>query len=403
MRLRDFPPLPKNLTIGAIADKKLWRIYGCEIARECRELGVQTGFSPVVDINTNPANPVIHMRSFGDDPDQVFQRAEAVIEGMQDGGLWTCLKHFPGHGDTEIDSHKGLPMIKKDLTQLNKEEFYPYRKLIEKGNVDMIMVGHLLFPALDPEWPASLSEEIISGLLRKKWGFQKVVITDALNMRALIDHYPFETIILRAFKSGADLFLSAASDPKAIDEILDYGIDRAIKIIKEACEKKEIQEEEIDQKLHRIHHLMKKKLPQIPLAKPGIKKHLFQHAITKIGVFSSFPIGSEIALIQPKGDSFAKKLQKYARVHCFSYDELSKAESFSYVIIQVNRQYIPPYIPQNAIVALFDSPYLLQELPKQASVLLAYEEQEEAKEALVEVLFGQIPALGKLPVKVSRN
>lgn len=404
MRMVNIPSLPKNLTLGAIQNLEMLTAYGREIATECREVGIQGGLAPVVDVNSNPLNPVIHMRSFGDNPEEVYKRASAVIKGMNEGGLWTCLKHFPGHGDTVIDSHKGLPIITKSIEELNQGEFYPFKKLIEEG-VDMVLVGHLLFPALDPEWPASLSEKIVEELLRKNWGFQGVVITDALNMRALIDNYPFETIIVRAFQSGADLLLSAAADQKAIETILDYGVDIAMNALKNAFVKGEIKEEEIDLKLQRIQALKEKKIPSILKKRTDLKKHLFQHAITHIGkVSKTFPVGGEVALVQDSPDPiFLEKLEKYARVHCFSFAEMIHAEKYSSMIVQVMKGHIPIYIPHHATIALFDSPYELKNLSENLSIFVGYENQEEAKDALVEVLFGKIPPLGKLPVHISKK
>jgi hypothetical protein len=187
------------------------------MAEDCRELGIDWNLAPVVDVNTNPENPVIGFRSFGARPESVARKALQIHRGLMDGGVLSCLKHFPGHGDTATDSHLSLPLIQKGIASLEREELIPYKKLIPEG-VPAIMTGHLAVPTLDPSGnPASLSRELIETLLRQKLGFQGVVITDALNMHAVSKLFSEPGMLaLKALEAGNDLLCFAEDIPQAI-------------------------------------------------------------------------------------------------------------------------------------------------------------------------------------------
>lgn len=392
MRLSDFAPLPKNLTLGAIQNLDLLRDFGRELARQCRLVGISCNFSPVVDVNSNPLNPVIGSRSFGDDPQGVALRALAVMEGMKEGGILTCAKHFPGHGDTTIDSHKDLPCVDKNLSEMQGLELAPFQAVIDSG-IDLIMVGHLYFPKLSP-FPSSISPEIVTGLLRDKMGFSGPIISDSLAMAALSTRYSPEEIVEKALFAGVDILLTAANRPEIVDFIITEAVPRAIDHIM-----KVIPETLIDQKLERIMSLKKQKQSEIPSPQPDLCKTLFQHAITLVG--EKVECGGSIALVQNSPDyDFYNALEKEKKVICFSYDQIEEAASFDTVIIQVGPKDHPKWIPAHATIALFDTPYRLKEFEDHSTILIGYENVVPAKEALAEVLLGKIPALGKLPVRV---
>jgi len=211
------------------------------IAHLCKHLGVHINFAPVADVNNNPDNPVINDRSFGDNPKTVTQHALAFFYGLQDNGIIACAKHFPGHGDTTIDSHYGLPLISHDKNRLHSIELYPFKQLIN-AKIPAIMIGHLEVPAFEEQEhiPASLSKKIVTDLLRKELNFTGLIITDALDMQAVTKHYVNGQAELQALLAGNDILLVPVDVPAAVDAI------------KQALSDGIITEEEIDMHVERI-------------------------------------------------------------------------------------------------------------------------------------------------------
>ena len=209
MRLDSTYAFPWNMTLGAIRDNNLIERTGYQIGEHCKRIGVHFNFAPVVDINTNPKNPIIGNRSFGEDRDNVTEKALAFMKGMQDAGILANAKHFPGHGDTESDSHKTLPTIRFDEKRIDSVELYPYRKLIEKG-LASVMVAHLNVPSLEPRngFPSSLSEHIVSDILKDSLKFKGLIFTDALEMKGVSNYSAPGDIDLAAFQAGNDVLLS---------------------------------------------------------------------------------------------------------------------------------------------------------------------------------------------------
>lgn len=220
MRLDSVPNFPRQMMLGATADTALSYQLGAAIAAQCNRLGVHINFAPVVDVNNNPANPVINARSFGEDKRNVARMGIAYARGMQDRGVMACAKHFPGHGDTDVDSHKDLPTIKKSLPQLDTLELYPFKELFKAG-VQSVMIAHLEIPALEtePRVPTTLSKNTVTTLLREKLGFDGLVFTDALNMQGVAKYFPGGEADVRAFIAGADVLLFSENVPVGIAKI----------------------------------------------------------------------------------------------------------------------------------------------------------------------------------------
>ncbi len=216
-RFPTIPPFPSAMELGAIGDEKIIYNIGKEIGTFCNKVGVNINFAPVADVNNNPNNIVIGDRSFGENPDQVTQNATAFMRGLQDAGVLACAKHFPGHGDTDIDSHYALPHIPHNRERLYNVELYPFKQLIENG-INAIMTAHLSVPALRNR-PTSLSYNVITNLLSNNLGFNGLIITDALDMQGVkTTNQPGETE-LNALLAGNDILLCPVNIPEAIDLI----------------------------------------------------------------------------------------------------------------------------------------------------------------------------------------
>lgn len=220
MRLDSTVRYPYQMTLGAITDERLVYEMGQQIALQCQALGVHVSFSPVVDVNNNADNPVIGHRSFGSSKYVVANRAARYMQGLQDNKIIACAKHFPGHGDTDLDSHYDLPTIHSDKKRLDSLELYPFRHLIQEG-VASVMVAHLSVPALDPtpKLASTLSKPIVTDLLRRKLGFQGLIFTDALNMKGVADLYPPGEVDALALLAGNDILLYSMDVPTAIARI----------------------------------------------------------------------------------------------------------------------------------------------------------------------------------------
>ena len=214
MRMKDTMAFPMSRTLGGVKDLNLLFQLGAELGRQAKRVGIHLNLAPVADVNTNPENPIIGMRSFGEDPEQVAKCVSALVRGMQSAGIGACAKHFPGHGDTVDDSHRTLPLIPHSLERLQEVEFVPFRRAIRDG-VLAIMTAHLLVPAIDPDRPATLSSPCLTGILRRELGFEGLIISDALNMKALTETLAEtpEEIATRAFQAGCDLLLYGADFP----------------------------------------------------------------------------------------------------------------------------------------------------------------------------------------------
>ena len=239
MRLDGEERFPYNYTIGAADDVVLTERIGEMMGQECRELGIHINFAPVADVNSNPNNPVIGFRAYGENPKDVASHVEATVKGMEKQSVLTSIKHFPGHGDTDVDSHLDLPIVNNTYAQINAIDFFPFRSGIRAG-ASSVMIGHLNVPALDPSGtPSSLSALTIQKYLLGELGFKGLVISDALGMKAVADRYGKTDVVVKAFLAGCDILLFPESVSDAIDAIEKKVNDGEISIdvINQRCTK----------------------------------------------------------------------------------------------------------------------------------------------------------------------
>jgi len=233
IRATFLPQAPAAMALGAIGDEALCEEVGATVARGLRSLGINWNFAPVLDVNNNPANPVIAERSFGEDPDQVARLAAAWMRGSLREGVACCVKHFPGHGDTATDSHHALPVVDKSIPELEALELKPFRALAHANGATpaapAVMTAHIVYPQIDPGHPATLSRPVLTGLLRENLGYDGVVITDALMMKAVHDKYGHALAAVMALQAGADMPLAQgtlqeqADTVRAIEQALAEG------------------------------------------------------------------------------------------------------------------------------------------------------------------------------------
>lgn len=248
-----------SMALGAANDPALTEKAATLAAKELTALGINLNFAPCVDVNNNPANPVIGVRSFGEDPLQVAEHGAAAIRGYQNQGVSATAKHFPGHGDTAVDSHHGLASVPHSKERLYRVELPPFRKAIESG-VDMIMTAHVIFPAFEPDGiPATLSRRVLTGLLRTELGFEGVIITDCLEMHAISKSCGIAEGAVRAIEAGADIVL--------VSHTLEEQV-RAIQTVLAAVQSGRLSEEQIDESVRRILSLKQKRIGVVQESSP---------------------------------------------------------------------------------------------------------------------------------------
>ena len=433
MRLDSTYAFPWNMTLGAIRDNKLIERTGFQIGEHCKRIGVHFNFAPVVDINTNPKNPIIGNRSFGEDRDNVTEKALAFMKGMQDAGVLANAKHFPGHGDTESDSHKTLPTISFDEKRIDSVELYPYRKLIKNG-LSSVMVAHLNVPSLEPRrgFPSSLSEHIVSDILKDSLGFKGLIFTDALEMKGVSNYSAPGDIDLAAFRAGNDVLLISEDVPKAIEKII------------EAYNGEEISEERLAHSVKKI--LMAKYKVGLQDYSPigtstlfndlnrlkddVLYEELLESAITVVRNKSDLlPLRNlqtkKIAYVQfgdDDGSTFYNELKKYSKVHhvkALKLDEMmTKLQNYNTVIIGLHRSnkhawekfeftdkelvWLYEIARTNTVILdVFTRPYALIDLKTVENIdgiVMSYQNSEIAQQKSAQAIFGAIAVKATLPV-----
>ncbi len=431
MRMKETISFPKNLTLGAIQDNQMIYDLGHEIGEQCRRVGIHLNFAPVADLNTNPRNPIIHTRSFGENPEIVSEKVCQFVRGMESAGVAACIKHFPGHGDVEVDSHKALPVIPYGKDRLESIEFFPFKRAIA-SRVSSVMTGHLYLPECDPVLPASLSPLIVQKLLKKEWGYSGLVITDALNMKALTLHYEPEEIALRAFLAGHDLLLYGAHKENDVIEILTEIFPRAYQGVVKGFQEGVFSEERLNQSVLKILQLKERlglfenRMTQNSsdlmerLHAPNVyqlKERLFRSAVAATSKEIPLIDGKKVAYIQV-GKEGSSALYESATPFDLSAELIPELSKYDIVVIAIyprNQKWEESFglneeertlfkkihrECKEVVFTLFGTPYALEALPKESQVLIGYEAASESEEAIFDVLMGREKAKGKLPVTV---
>lgn len=443
MRLDSTVSYPYQMTLGAIRNDSLLYRMGEEIARQMKRSGLHINFAPVVDINNNPANPVINFRSFGEDRNNVTRKAIAYMKGMEDHGILTTIKHFPGHGDTGTDSHYALPQIMHGRERLDSLELYPFRQLIKAG-VSGVMVAHLNIPALDASGvPSTLSRRIVTNLLRKELAFTGLIVTDAMNMRGVTASNPPGVVDKDAIIAGNDM-LEFTED-----------VSRAISEISKAIREKKIDQADIDEKcrkilaikyslgLHRkqmvdVHNIVGElNSPQARL----LNRNLLEAAITVLkNEHSVLPV-RDLDNIRIASVSFGRKaptpfqrtLSLYTQVDHFFVpgdapqryiDSLSRRlTGFNRIIMGVHDDPGRPFnnitlslpaqglitklaMQENVIAVVFKNPYVLDKLDaieEADGLIVTYQDNADAEDLAAQFIFGATDASGRLPVSIGKK
>ena len=441
MRLDSTVSYPYQMTLGAIQDNSLIYKMGQEVAKDFKRLGMQINFAPVMDVNNNPRNPVINYRSFGENKYNVAQKGIAYMKGMQENGLFTTAKHFPGHGDTDVDSHYDLPQLNFTAGHLDSLEMYPFKQAFAE-DLSGVMVAHMNIPALDPtpNLPSTLSKPIVTGILKEKLGFKGLAFSDAMEMKGVVKYFPNGEADVRALIAGMDVIE------------LSENTDRAIKLIRKSIRQKRLTWIDVNEKVKKIlaakywmglskvdsvktenlisdlnrpasYQLIQqltdaaitvvKGAEQLPLRNDFVRKT----AILSIGenmptVFSDMIKKSNTKnqlFIIPKDISVKEmeavkaELQLFDQVVLAIYDTRKRPASILDYPIDL-KLFIADIARKNTISVVFANPYTVAGLPgleNSKSVLIGYQNMVEMEKSAAKVILGTLKAKGKLPVTIN--
>ena len=440
MRLTDsVMSFPKSLTLGAIKNNALIKDMGKEIAVQLKRIGVHVNFAPVADINNNPENPVINVRSFGENRENVATKATAYMQGLQENGIMACAKHFPGHGDTNIDSHFELPVLNQTFDRLDSLELFPFSTLISQG-IQSVMVGHLNVPSIESKEniPTSLSPKAINELLINKMGFKGLVFTDGLEMKGVSQLYKPGEIEAEALIAGNDVLL------------LPSNVSVALQTIKNYMARGKISESLINQKVRKVleakYNMGFSNYKPVDLfnihdvllsnSARSLKRTLIENAITLVRNQSDIlPIREidkikvvSIALGVKNAQPFQNTVGKYIKSKFFSFDETDDEEKKFQIISQCRKKnfvFISLHQLNNnsksryglstseidlvseiskiskVVLVNFGTPYLLKYFDNIPFVIQAYEDTEDFQDLAAQILFGGATCFGNLPVTSS--
>ena len=441
MRLKETLKYPLQMTLGAIPDDSLIYEMGRQIGEQCSRVGVHINFAPVVDVNSNPRNPVIGMRSFGSKPEVVGKRGVLYMKGLQDENIVACAKHFPGHGDTWQDSHKTLPVVTASYDKLEREGLVPFKKMIENG-VSSIMIAHLSVTALDTleNHPATLSYPIVTGLLKDKLGFNGMVITDALDMKGVTNNYGNDSVSYLAFVAGNDLLLIPDDVPSAVKTISEgVRVGRISEArLEESCKKIlkykyltgawKREKIEIDGLLQDLNKPEYKKLADkmfaesITLVKNRgdllpLKKDKKKTLLLIIGETKPVPFEKSLSPLKIKktirlAHNAEQKEINWVLKHASKYDRtivamlntnILAAKHFGIADADIK---LVDSLAQltNVILDVYASPYSLayfNNLDKMPVVMVSYQEKATCQKASGEIINGKRTPVGRLPVSIA--
>jgi len=422
---------PWAITLGAVQDKNLIHDMAAKIAEDCKRMGINWDFAPVVDVNTNPNNPIIGNRSFGSDVNNVVNSALAYSNGLQDHKILAAIKHFPGHGDTDKDSHLDLPVVSHNIDRLEKTELAPFKALMNQG-IGGVMVAHLYVPILENEKgiPASISKKIVTGLLKEKYGYKGLIITDALNMGAVANKFKAGELDALAFKAGNDIML------------FSQDVATGKRLIQKAIDNKEISESRVEESVKKI--LLTKYflgLDQYSNVDPEninedlnnvshseIVQKMYSNALTLVKDDKKLlPLDCKetyyyVPLEEADYEPFLNQLNTQTTVILKKASEINSIPANSKVIVGFHKDNSTAYKPykisdsskkilsdlsknQNIILDVFGSPYALKDIDisKVSTVLVSYENNDDAMKASANGLLGKTKIWGRLPVLVNDN
>ncbi|WBV59710.1 glycoside hydrolase family 3 protein [Chryseobacterium camelliae] len=417
---------PWAMTLGAIQDKNLIYQMAAKIAEDCKRMGINWDFAPVVDVNTNPSNPIIGNRSFGSEVQNVISSALSYSNGLQDNNILAAIKHFPGHGDTNTDSHLDLPVVSHNLERLNAIELAPFKALMNKG-IGGVMVAHLYVPSLESGKgiPASVSKNIITGLLKEKLGYKGLIITDALNMGAVANKYNPGELDAMAFKAGNDIML------------FSQGVAEGKKLIQKAIDNGEIPQARVEESVKKI--LLTKYFLGLDKYSPKNPENINQdlnndsHKILVQNLYSNaltllkddkklLPLNGKqiyyVPLEEAPYQTFANQLG--SNIIIKKSNEINTIPANSTVIVGFHKDNSTAYKPykisaeskkiledlakkQNVILNVFGSAYALKDIDisKVSTVLVSYENNDDSMTATANALNGKTNISGRLPVLVN--
>jgi beta-N-acetylhexosaminidase len=439
-RLDSTLKYPVQMALGAIPSDSLIYRMGYEIGEQCRLVGIYMNMAPVCDINVNPENPIINHRSFGEDKMLVAHKSWLYASGMQDAGVLATAKHFPGHGDTQTDSHLDLPVIQQTKSELDSLELFPFSYLINKG-IGAVMTGHLRVPALDQnaKIPASLSSKIINGKLKKDLGFKGLVITDAMNMKGVSNLYSSAISVVKALKAGNDMVEIVPHLDKAIASVLQSVASGELTMeeIDEKCrkiltvkkwlgldKKKLVETNNLIQKLNENRFLLTKRL----LQEQSMTVLLNKQSLIPLQQLDTLKIAS-LGIGSDQPTPFQKMLENYTQVDHFNISKtpteleinglLNQLKPYNLLIIGIHGMGLYPsrrfgitdqqisliekLKDRNTVICFFGNPYSLTNFPalsNAGSLIVAYQDDPDAQEMAAQLIFGATNANGKLPVSI---
>lgn len=433
MRLDSTYAYPWNMTLGAVKNNDLIEKVGYQIGTHAKQMGIHINFAPDIDVNNNPKNPIIGNRSFGEDRMNVAEKGLAFTKGMQNAGVLACGKHFPGHGDTDTDSHKSLPTIPFSYRRLDSLEFYPFKRLIEK-DLASVMIAHLNVPALESRegYPSSISKNIVTGILKEKLNFNGLIFTDALNMKGASNFTTPGDIDLEAFLAGNDVLLFSEDVPTAINKIVgayyngqitEERLEHSVKKILKAKYKVGLNKYkpiEVDNLYENLNTLTDSLLHE----------EVIENAITVVkNDLSLAPIknldNKKIAYVKfgdDDGSHFLSMLKKYTKVDEVSGSTLDtllmRLEPYNLVVIGHHKSNTSPWKGysftdqeqvwlyeiarrKNVILDVFAKPYCLLDLKtikNFETIIVSYQNSKISQEKSAQIIFGALEAKGVLPV-----
>ena len=430
-RIATAHKFPWAMTLGAIQDKNLITEMAAKIAEDCKRMGINWDFAPVVDVNTNPDNPIIGNRSFGSEVSNVVHSGLAYSNGLQNNNILAAIKHFPGHGDTNTDSHLDLPVVSHDLKRLTDIELAPFKALMDKG-IGGVMVAHLYVPALESQKgiPASISKNIITGILKEKFGFKGLIITDALNMGAVAKRYKPGELDALAFKAGNDIML------------FSDGVKEGKRLIQLAIDNKEISQNRIEESVKKIlltkYYLGLTKYEarnpeniNVDLNNDSHKvlvQNLYSNALTLIKDEKKLlPLHCKetyyyVPLEEAPYQTFLDQLNLKATVIVKKASEIGTIPANSKVIVGFHKDNSTAYKPykisdaskkiladlsknQQIILNVFGSAYALKDIDisKISTVSVSYENNDDSMTATAKAFNGATKISGRLPVLVNEK